>query len=145
MSDGDALLATILAEPDADLPRLVFADWLDEFGGAADRARAEFIRVQIELAGGQADVRRVELLARERTLLSTHGEAWLEPLRERGGPLPKTVQPAQRLRAGRAAGAVRGGRGFPRARVVSRHFTGMSILLSPSLTVTFSGEVFSSR
>jgi uncharacterized protein (TIGR02996 family) len=95
MSDGDALLAAILAEPDADLPRLVFADWLDEYGGAADRARAEFIRAQVELAGGPADARRVELLARERTLLSTHGEAWLEPLRERGGPLPKTVAHAE--------------------------------------------------
>jgi uncharacterized protein (TIGR02996 family) len=95
MSDGDALLAAILAEPDADLPRLVFADWLDEYGGEPERARAEFIRVQMELSRAPAGARRVGALARERALLSTHGEAWLEPLRERGGPLPKTVAHAE--------------------------------------------------
>lgn len=41
------LLAPILANPDDDGPRLIFADWLEESG---DGARAEFIRVQIELA-----------------------------------------------------------------------------------------------
>ena len=30
MSDTDALLAAVLADPDADLPRLVYADWLEE-------------------------------------------------------------------------------------------------------------------
>lgn len=47
MTDHDALLATILAHPDDDLPRLVFADFLEESG---DAERAEFIRVQCELA-----------------------------------------------------------------------------------------------
>jgi uncharacterized protein (TIGR02996 family) len=88
MSDGDALLEAILAEPDADLPRLMFADWLDEFGGAADRARAEFIRVQVELASGAADGSRLlDLTNREKQLLHLHREAWLAPLREYGGPL----------------------------------------------------------
>jgi len=32
MTDGEALLATIIAEPWNDLPRLVYADWLDENG-----------------------------------------------------------------------------------------------------------------
>jgi uncharacterized protein (TIGR02996 family) len=41
-------LRAIIAAPDDDLPRLVFADWLDERG---HHARAEFIRVQCELAG----------------------------------------------------------------------------------------------
>jgi len=40
-------LAHILAEPDNDGPRLVFCDQLEEWGEAA---RAEFIRLQIELA-----------------------------------------------------------------------------------------------
>lgn len=41
-----ALLKTILANPDDDLPRLVFADWLEENGVTdADVARAEFIRL----------------------------------------------------------------------------------------------------
>jgi uncharacterized protein (TIGR02996 family) len=41
-----ALLSAILAAPDDDLPRLVFADWLEEFGTTdADAARVEFIRL----------------------------------------------------------------------------------------------------
>lgn len=47
--DGEALHAAILADPDDDLVRLAYADWLDEQGRAE---RAEFIRVQIELAAG---------------------------------------------------------------------------------------------
>jgi uncharacterized protein (TIGR02996 family) len=43
-----ALLAAIIAAPDDDTPRLVYADWLDEYGDAAGRARAEFIRAQCE-------------------------------------------------------------------------------------------------
>jgi uncharacterized protein (TIGR02996 family) len=41
-----ALLKAILAAPNDDLPRLVFADWLEENGTSdADAARAEFIRL----------------------------------------------------------------------------------------------------
>lgn len=41
-----ALLSAILANPDDDLPRLVFADWLEENGTTdADAARVEFIRL----------------------------------------------------------------------------------------------------
>ena len=47
-TDRDALLAGILADPDADLPRLVFADWLEETGHPANCARAEYIRLAIE-------------------------------------------------------------------------------------------------
>jgi uncharacterized protein (TIGR02996 family) len=46
MSDRDALLAAIRAQPDEDTPRLVFADWLDEHD---DPDRAAFIRAQVEL------------------------------------------------------------------------------------------------
>jgi uncharacterized protein (TIGR02996 family) len=46
----DDLLRAVLAEPDDDAPRLVLADWLEEYGDDADRARAAFIRVQCELA-----------------------------------------------------------------------------------------------
>jgi uncharacterized protein (TIGR02996 family) len=44
------LLAAILAKPEDDLPRLVYADFLDERNGSGDAERAEFIRVQVELA-----------------------------------------------------------------------------------------------
>lgn len=47
MSDRAALLAAIRQFPEEDAPRLIYADWLDEHG---ESERAEFIRVQIELA-----------------------------------------------------------------------------------------------
>jgi uncharacterized protein (TIGR02996 family) len=47
VSDAAAFIAAIIAEPDDDVPRLVFADWLDEHG---QPERSEFIRVQVELA-----------------------------------------------------------------------------------------------
>ena len=50
MSDRDRLIRAIVSQPDEDTPRLAYADWLDEFG---EPERAEFIRVQIELAAVQ--------------------------------------------------------------------------------------------
>src|SRR5687768_5571910 len=52
MTDGDALLAAILANPDDDTPRLVYADWLQENG---DDTRAEFIRLQCRNAARHPD------------------------------------------------------------------------------------------
>jgi uncharacterized protein (TIGR02996 family) len=46
VTDRDALLEVIRRDPADDLPRLAFADLLDEQGEAE---RAEFIRVQVEL------------------------------------------------------------------------------------------------
>jgi len=43
----EAFIRRIAEAPDDDTPRLVYADWLDEHG---DPDRAEFIRVQCELA-----------------------------------------------------------------------------------------------
>jgi uncharacterized protein (TIGR02996 family) len=43
----DAFIRTILAAPDDDGPRLVYADWLEDQGQSP---RAELIRVQIEMA-----------------------------------------------------------------------------------------------
>lgn len=47
MTDGPSLLAAILASPDEDTPRLMYADWLQEHG---EDERAEFIRVQCDKA-----------------------------------------------------------------------------------------------
>lgn len=47
MLENHELLSAILADPDDDRPRLVYADWLEQHG-QLDRAR--LIRVQIELA-----------------------------------------------------------------------------------------------
>jgi uncharacterized protein (TIGR02996 family) len=50
MNQRLALLSAILAAPDDDLPRLVFADWLEEYGTTdADVARVEFIRLGCKL------------------------------------------------------------------------------------------------
>lgn len=47
MSDHVALLMAIIANPDDDTPRLIYADWLEENGRVEE---AEFIRVQCRLA-----------------------------------------------------------------------------------------------
>jgi uncharacterized protein (TIGR02996 family) len=69
MPDDTALLAAIRAAPDDDAPRLVYADWLDEHG---DGARAEFIRVQCELARRES----ADLRARESALLDRHHDSF---------------------------------------------------------------------
>jgi uncharacterized protein (TIGR02996 family) len=76
----DALLAAIRETPEDDGPRLVYADWLEEHGDEHDRARAEFIRVQCELARGAPRDRQRELQVRERALQKGHQAAWLGPL-----------------------------------------------------------------
>jgi uncharacterized protein (TIGR02996 family) len=60
-SDGEALFRAICAQPWDDTPRLAYADWLDENGRPE---RAEFIRVQIELARLPEDDRDDSALAR---------------------------------------------------------------------------------
>jgi uncharacterized protein (TIGR02996 family) len=80
MTDGDALLAAILANPCEDTPRLAYADWLDENGQSN---RAEFVRVQIALTLNPT----IGLRAREKVLLAAHGAEWLAPLQAKGGPL----------------------------------------------------------
>jgi uncharacterized protein (TIGR02996 family) len=74
-------LQAICDNPDDDTPRLVFADWLDEHGGPGHAARAELIRVQIELARLLLDHhRRPALAARERALLVAHQAGWRREL-----------------------------------------------------------------
>lgn len=71
-------LSDILAHPEDDTPRLIYADWLEDQG---QEARAEFIRVQIELARlDHWDARYVPLKLREWELLRTHKRAWLKEL-----------------------------------------------------------------
>jgi uncharacterized protein (TIGR02996 family) len=65
MTDEKCLLATIWEEPHEDAPRLVYADWLEDHDRSA---RAEFIRVQCQLALLEEEdetPQRSELLARE--------------------------------------------------------------------------------
>jgi uncharacterized protein (TIGR02996 family) len=84
VTDHKGFLADVLAHPDLDWPRLVYADWLEEHG---EGARAEFIRVQCELAGRDChharDVppqpwcRPCALRHRERELLEQSQFSWL--------------------------------------------------------------------
>jgi uncharacterized protein (TIGR02996 family) len=94
MTDADALLAAVLAEPDDDGPRLVYADWLEEHG---ESARAEFVRTQLALTAYYHDMRfdptgvcrgcrgtdrgrwcrECRLRRRERELLAAHRKRWL--------------------------------------------------------------------
>jgi len=78
MTDRDALLAAIHADPDADTARLVYADWLQENG---QPERGDFIRAQIEAVrsdpfGPQA--RRAA--GRAEQYLSAHRHAWTRHL-----------------------------------------------------------------
>jgi uncharacterized protein (TIGR02996 family) len=70
----DAFLHDILAHPDDDAPRLIYADWLDEHNDP----RGEFIRLQCALAQlSDEDPHRWPLELREQELLSGHEERWL--------------------------------------------------------------------
>lgn len=80
-TDAEPFLQRIRAYPDDDAPRLVFADWLDEQGGAGP-ARAAFIRVQLALAAlPDHDPVRAELQEAEQRLLAAHGAEWEAPFR----------------------------------------------------------------
>jgi uncharacterized protein (TIGR02996 family) len=56
-----ALLRAILASPDEDMPRLAFADWLDEHATTdAEAARAEFIRLGCRMKDGKRPIQKAE-------------------------------------------------------------------------------------
>jgi uncharacterized protein (TIGR02996 family) len=79
---AEAFLQAILQDPDDDTPRLIFADWLEEQGDPLSSTRAEFIRVQCALAGGQAASRqRTSLERRQQQLLDEYGNEWARPVR----------------------------------------------------------------
>ncbi len=98
--DERALIAAVAQAPDDDLPRLVFADWLDEHGRDV---WAELIRVQCELASVTGEEERASLVARERGLLGDYGPHFrpaaadfdrFEVALHRGFPWKITLQPA---------------------------------------------------
>jgi uncharacterized protein (TIGR02996 family) len=75
----DDLLQTIIENPDDDALRLVFADWLEDH---SELERAEFIRVQIELAKlPNLDKRRPVLEERQTELLLRNEGEWVKPIR----------------------------------------------------------------
>ena len=75
--DESALLQSVIDDPDADAPRLVFADFLDDRAGPGDADRAEFIRVSIEAEPLlDASPRAVELRDRADFLLQSNAARW---------------------------------------------------------------------
>src|SRR5262245_18510189 len=70
----DAFLADIAEHPADDAPRLIYADWLDEYGRPE---RAELIRVQVRRAALPEDAfEQRELSWTERDLVKEHATAW---------------------------------------------------------------------
>src|SRR3954452_16707488 len=69
MNHEDAFVQSVLAHPDDDAARLVFADWLDDPG---QPERAAFIRAQVRLAMmDEDDPARPALLRDEASYLPT--------------------------------------------------------------------------
>jgi uncharacterized protein (TIGR02996 family) len=71
------LLEAAKADHWDDGPRLALADWLEENGGEADRARAEVIRLQLEADGGGVPWRLVVEKLRDR-----HVREWMPTNRD---------------------------------------------------------------
>ncbi len=76
-SESNSFLAEVIADPDNDIPRLIYADWLEEQGSP----RGEFIRVQCELNQiSDLDPRWLDLQFRSNELLEKHGEQWAKEI-----------------------------------------------------------------
>src|SRR5689334_13304664 len=74
MSDRLGMIHAIHEQPGDDLPRLAYADWLDEHG---DADRAEFIRVELRLARlPREDAEFRALFARDLELIKQHKDEW---------------------------------------------------------------------
>jgi len=79
MTHHEGFMHAIIERPDDETPRLVYADWLDENG---QPERAEFIRIQCELAKMMPDDRLYTgLQLRQRKLFAEHSPYWLGKLR----------------------------------------------------------------
>jgi uncharacterized protein (TIGR02996 family) len=74
VSDEQGLLAAVIADPEDDAPRLVYADWCEDHGRPQ---RARFIRLQCRIARGDE---APELLAEEEALYEAHRREWVAQL-----------------------------------------------------------------
>src|SRR5262249_3881332 len=95
MSEREAFIAAAAAEREEDLPRLAFADWLDENG---ETGRARFIRLQCWLAQRERSYPTFEdrfsdplfekLYQRARDLLDAYEEDWFGKFSRAVGVVP---------------------------------------------------------
>lgn len=105
-----ALHRAVIAAPADRTVRLVFADALDETGEPAHRARARFIRAQVEAESAGDDPHRLGELTYECSkLFETQWLAWWAPVAE-AARLPYPHVPGKRVRDRVARAAGRGGR-----------------------------------
>jgi len=74
--DERGLLEAVIAAPDDDAPRMVYADWLQGRGDP----RGEFIQLQCRLAAAPDDDQRRALRIAENKLLAAHEAGWTKPL-----------------------------------------------------------------
>jgi uncharacterized protein (TIGR02996 family) len=80
VTDEAALRAAVLAHPDDDTPRLVYADWCDDAG---DADRAAFIRAQVEAARAEPWSHAARTADEQaNALLAAHVEDWTAHLGE---------------------------------------------------------------
>ena len=83
MDPHEPFLKAILAARHDNLPRLVYADWLEESGEPGNTARAHFIRTQIHLetADPRSDLYH-EMKALEARILDWYLDDWRHELPE---------------------------------------------------------------
>lgn len=82
-ADQLALLRNIRANPNDDLARLVYADWVEERG---DPAMAELIRVHVERERAEPNSPRYfDLITHTAMLLAQHRDRWTAELSQRFG------------------------------------------------------------
>jgi uncharacterized protein (TIGR02996 family) len=81
IGDQLALLKNIRANPDDDLARLVYADWVEERG---DKPMGDLIRVHIEREHAEpGSARYFDLISHAGMLLAQNRDRWTADLRER--------------------------------------------------------------
>lgn len=104
MTDQDSFIQAINAAPEDDHLRLVYADWLDDRGGAPDPGRSELIRAQMEIEPLLATQHerdapcpengRIAVLNRQiRSVLTKHAQRWRKgpPCRECKSGTPSAI------------------------------------------------------
>jgi uncharacterized protein (TIGR02996 family) len=88
VTDRDALLAAIRAQPEEDTPRLALADWLDEFGDTPAAEWAALIRLQIAVARSEVgSEEHAEAVWREAQHNSESLARWRAEREARGIPI----------------------------------------------------------
>jgi uncharacterized protein (TIGR02996 family) len=77
MSDDEAFLRAILANPADDAPRLIYADWLDERGDRASENKAAYLRDTAALMTVRATPQRAIIQDRLRAAAAKIDSRWL--------------------------------------------------------------------